>query len=261
MPEPVNCRNAAAAAFRRSRGQRDDRVRGAVPAARRAGLRQIVDRAFEKGDGLLRRCSRRADRERAARRADLDRATRSWRRRRRSRTSGASVTRVRPVRRALTVLIARSASRRTIGAPSASPCRRTAAANSVDPMRGPDAARIASRRTCTSGSAAARRSTASSTASASINAVIARRRTRASLAGSAALPAGCPGARAASSTLLRTPETDASAWRAAIRSASGGLSLRCSRTTASRPRATPSRSAAVWLLAISPSSVCSAFAT
>ena len=46
------------AARRHGGGERDQRVRGTVPAARRAGARQIADRALERGDGVGRRAAR-----------------------------------------------------------------------------------------------------------------------------------------------------------------------------------------------------------
>ena len=132
------------AARRRGGRQRDERVRGAMPAARRPGVGQIVDRALERRDRVGRRRRRRpADRARTARRACRDRRWRpAPRRRSRRRCARAGCAAPRAARSANR---RRGPAVRTLCRSAAGTCGAAAAA-----------ARIASRRTCASGSCAAR---------------------------------------------------------------------------------------------------------
>ena len=148
-------RQRGGAALRRGRGQRDERVRRAMPAARRCRVR--ADRSTVRSSAATAsatRRRRRADRARAARRACRDR------RRRASDDAHASGVAARaPAAQRLEPDDRRVVAR--AGGSTAAPRRRDAARGAA----GRRAARIASRRTCASGSCAARaRARASSTA-------------------------------------------------------------------------------------------------
>ena len=215
--EPVNCGSARSAAFGRGRGQRDERVRRAMPAARgRRVATRSVDGALERGDRIRRRAAGAELIEREQRDVRVAIAAAADRR-------GARVGVAARARGCAAPRAGRSASRRARPAVSTL-VRRVARPPLAAPAAGA-AARIASRRTCASGSCAARaRAPHRRPPPAAISASSARRRTRAPVERLAVAPAR------------------ASRRSSAIASRSGARSLRCSRTSASKPFATPSRS-------------------